>query len=231
MKSTRFPNGITNVPQHSPLGGFGMLDPTVAHVFFDDFDRYVAADWTVTTVDGGTDAAAVRALVDGDGGLFSITNDDADDDANFLQKKGESFRFASGKELWFKARWKLGDATESDAVMGLQITDTTPLAVTDGVYFLKADGAASLAFYVTKNSTQSSKTAIATMVNDTFIETAFHYDGRSVIEIWVDGEAVGSLPVINLPDDEDLTVSFGVQNGAAAAKSMIVDYIFAARQR
>jgi hypothetical protein len=29
----------------------------------------------------------------------------------------------------------------------------------------------------------------------------------------------------NLPDDEELTVSFGIQNGAAAAKTLSVDYI------
>jgi hypothetical protein len=31
--------------------------------------------------------------------------------------------------------------------------------------------------------------------------------------------------------DTDLTVSFAIQNGAAAAKTMTVDYIYAAKQR
>ena len=35
----------------------------------------------------------------------------------------------------------------------------------------------------------------------------------------------------NVTDDEDLTISFGIQNGAAAAKTMTVDYIFAAVER
>ena len=29
----------------------------------------------------------------------------------------------------------------------------------------------------------------------------------------------------NLPDDEELTVSFGIQNGEAAAKTMTIDYV------
>lgn len=29
----------------------------------------------------------------------------------------------------------------------------------------------------------------------------------------------------NLPDDEELTVSFGIQNGEAAAKTLAIDYI------
>ena len=29
----------------------------------------------------------------------------------------------------------------------------------------------------------------------------------------------------NLPNDEDLTISFGIQNGEAVAKTMTIDYI------
>ena len=37
--------------------------------------------------------------------------------------------------------------------------------------------------------------------------------------------------VDKIPDNEELTVSFGIQNGAAAAKTMTVDYVFAAVER
>lgn len=40
-----------------------------------------------------------------------------------------------------------------------------------------------------------------------------------------------TLATTNLPDDEELTVSFGIQNGAAAAKTMSVDYIMAVKER
>ena len=35
----------------------------------------------------------------------------------------------------------------------------------------------------------------------------------------------------NAPDDEELAVSFGIQNGAAAAKVMTMDYISAGKER
>jgi hypothetical protein len=35
----------------------------------------------------------------------------------------------------------------------------------------------------------------------------------------------------NAPDNEELTVSFGIQNGAAAAKVLTVDYIHALKER
>lgn len=226
----RYPNGVTTVGKTDPLGMFGLPDPTGWHVFFDDFDRFVASNWTITTTEAGN-GSATEALADEDGGVLLVTNDDADDDADFFQKDGESFLFEAGKRLFFKARFKVSDATDSDVVMGLQITDTTPLAVSDGVFFQKDDGDTSLDFHVQKNSTASSATGIATLANDTYVTVAFYYDGKSEIAYFVDGVHVGTLPITNLPDDEVLTISFGIQNGAAAAKSMSVDYIFAAKER
>jgi hypothetical protein len=223
--------GISNVRKEQPLGMMGQLDPTKFHTFFDDFDKYVSGDWTITEVDGGVDGADSIALGNVDGGALVILNNDADDDSEFLQKKGESFLLVAGKKLWFKARLKVSDATQSDFVMGLQITDTTPLAVSDGIFFQKDDGDANLDIHVVKNSTATDSAGVGTVVSDTFIEMAFYYNGVDAIEVFVDDVKVATLAVTNLPDDEELTVSFGVQNGEAAAKSMTVDYIFVAKER
>lgn len=227
---TRFPSGVTTVAKSDVMGMFGLPDPTGWHVFFDDFDRYVAADWTITTTEAGA-GSATEALANEDGGVLLITNDAADNDADFFQKVGESFKFESGKKLFFKARFKVSDATQSDFVVGLQITDTTPLDVTDGVFFQKDDGDASLDFYVEKDNTATSATAIHTMVDDTYVTVGFYYNGSDAVSYFVDGAHTGTLATTNLPDDEELTVSFGVQNGEAVAKTMSVDYIMVAKQR
>lgn len=226
----RYPNGVTNVGPTDPLARFGMPDPSQWHVFFDDFDRYVAGDWTITTTEAGTGSAS-EALGDEDGGVLVITNDDADDDADFLQKVGESFLMESGKKAYFKARFKVSDATQSDFVIGLQITDTTPLDVTDGIFFQKDDGDTNLDVHVEKDNTATSSTNVHTIADDTYVVVAFYYNGDDEVKFWVDGNGVASLVTDNLPDDEELTVSMGIQNGAAAAKSMTVDYLFAAKQR
>jgi hypothetical protein len=170
-------------------------------------------------------------LTDGDGGLLLITNTAADDDLVALQKVGESYRFASGKELFFEARLKVSDATESDVVIGLQITDATPLDVSDGVFFIKADGSTSVSLLVEKNGTATTTSSVATMANDTFISLGFYYDGASSIQYFVDGVVKGTSVTTNLPDDEDMTVSIALQNGEAVAKTMTVDYVFVAKER
>lgn len=230
---TRFPGGVTNVRPQSTLGGYLAPDPTKLHQYFDDFDTYTAGDWTITVTQAGG-GSATEALTDADGGVLLITNDDADNDAVFFNKVGESFLMEAGKRAWFKARVKLSDATQSDMVIGLQITDTTPLDVTDGIYFLKADDAATLAIICRKNATtgSTSATGIATMADDTWITLGWYFDGKSTLAYFVDEVQLGTLDASStyLPDT-DLTVSFGVQNGAAAAKTMSVDYILAAKER
>jgi len=226
MTVTRSPNGFTTVSQTDTLGQFILPAPTTAHVYFNDFDTYTAAEWVVTET--GT---ATQVLADEDNGALLITNSAADDDASFSQKVGESFLMETGKKAWFEARFKVSDATQSDFVFGLQITDTTPLAVTDGIYFRKDDGDANIDFVVIKDSVATTETALTVAVDDAYIKLGFYYNGVDAVVAFVDGVQTASLAVTNLPDDEILTVSFGIQNGEAVAKTMTVDYILAAKAR
>lgn len=224
--TTRFPNGITTATKPAPMGEFILPDVTSVHIFMEDFDYYTAADWTVTEV-----GVATQALADGDGGLLLVTNAAADDDSSFNQKVGESFTFETGKRAWFDCRFQVSDATQSDVVIGLQITDTTPLDVSDGVFFLKADGAATIDLLVEKDNTATTTSAVATLVDATDIRLSFFWNGVDAVRIYANGVQVGTSVTTNLPDDEALTVSFGIQNGEASAKTMTIDYVMAAKER
>jgi len=232
MTATNFTKGVNNITAQNILGQLKELDPTQLHTYFNDFDAYATADWTVTE----TQAGATQALANVDGGVLLLTNSAADNDLNALQKVGESFKFEAGKKLFFKARFAVSDATESDFIIGLQITDSTPLAVTDGVYFRKDDGDANLDFVVVKDSTASTATAIATVANNTYLTVGFYYNGINEIVYAASTNnnnptILGKLAVTNLPDDEELTISFGIHNGEAVAKTMSIDYIFVSKER
>lgn len=207
-----------------------LTDPTTWHRYLEDFDTFDLTQWIITTVQSGGGTTS-EALADGDGGWLQITTGSSDNDSDALQKVGEGFRFAAGKRAYFKARFKLSDATQTDLVLGLQITDSTPFDVTDGVYFQKDDGDAFLDFRVEKNNTATAVTGVATLADDTFVVAAFAYDGGSALRVYVDEVQVATVATTNLPDDEDLTVSFALQNGEAASKTLTLDYIFAAKER
>jgi hypothetical protein len=230
ISNTRFPYGLTNVSEVDLFADMVQPDPTLFHTYFNDFDTYTAGDWTVTE----TDAAATQALTAGDGGLLLITNTAADNDLVALQKNPAAFTFTAGKKTFFRCRFKVSDATQSDLVFGLQVVDATPLDVTDGIYFVKADGVATVNFICRKDASTGSTTAsaVATLANDTFIELGFYYDGQSKVAYEVNGSVLGSLDASSafLPDTT-CTVSFALQNGEAVAKTMTVDYVYVAKER
>jgi len=232
--TTNFPNGITNADRGSEFEKLILPDPTQAHVYFNDFTTYVAGDWTITTTEGGTGNAS-EALTNVAGGALLITNDDADNDSDEFQLAVESFKFASGKKSWFKTRFKVSDATQSDWIIGLCITDTTLIdAMSDGVYFKKDDGDASIDFALELNGSATEASGIATQSDDTFVTLGWYFDGDTTngIKYYVDGTHKGTQTTMtNLCTDEELAVSFALQNGAAAAKTMTMDYIFAAQER
>lgn len=247
----RFTSGVTTVPKQNPLGMFGMPDPSKWNVFWNDFHYFnavlaaatTASDWTATTTN--TTLATIIGI-DGDGGIASITNTAADNDAAFLQWRGgliaaagvqECFRFVAGKRAFFKSRWQVSDITQSDVFVGLMITTADPEAgVTDGVYFRKSDGATDLHLVVEKDSAEvtvsTGAAASGAFAANTYLTTSFAYDGRGNFGVYVNDIQVGSAASgVSFPDDEDLAVTFGIKNGEAVAKVMLMDYIFAATER
>ena len=229
--TTHFTSGVTNVSADGTLGKLKAPAPHKYHTYFNDFDTYLASDWTITTTEAGT-GSATEALADGDGGLLVLTNAAGDNDLDFLQLVKEGFKYEAGKQLAFNIRFKTNDATQTDIVAGLQVTDTTPLDVSDGVFFLKEDGATTISFIVEKDGTQSTLSLPNSLADDTFMTLGYVYDPKDQkFHVFQDNVLAGTVVNTNAPDDEELTVSFGVQNGEAVAKTMTIDYVGAMKER
>ena len=229
--TTHFTSGVTNVSGDGTLGKLKAPAPHKYHSYFNDFDTYLAPDWTITTTEDGT-GSATEALADGDGGLWLVTNSAGDNDADFFQFVKEGFKYEAGKQLAFHMRFKTNDATQSDIVAGLQLTDTSPLDVTDGIFFLKSDGATTVTMIVEKDSTQSTLDLPTALADDTFMTIGFLYDPKDQkFHVFQNNVLAGTVVSTNVPDNEELTLSFGIQNGAAAAKTLTVDYIGAYKER
>jgi hypothetical protein len=145
-----------------------------------------------------------------------------DDDNVQIQWNSENFALAATKPLWFEARVKLSDAIQSDMVVGLCVTDTSlTTAMSDGVYFRKDDGNTSLDFVTEATSSETETSAVGTMTDDTYVRLGFWYDGTTV-RAYVDGVLVASHTTTITA--VELAVSFAVQNGEGAAKTMSIDY-------
>ena len=232
MATTHFTNGVSNQTVGNPLYDYPYLDPFKYYTYSNDFFTYHADEWTITTTEAGT-GSATEAVTSQAGGALLITNAAGDNDLDFFNLKGEAFKFVSTKRMFFKAKFKVSDATQSDVVMGLTITDTTPLDTTDGIFFQKDDGDTNIDFHIEKDDSATSNAAIGTLADDTFITVAFAYDpNTSSFSIFMDDVKVGEQSTLtNVPDDEELTIAFGIQNGEAVAKTMTIDFIICAGER
>lgn len=225
--TTHFTAGVTNASKFSALGLSGSPSPTFNHQYFDDFDTYTAGHWTVTE-----QGSATQALTSGDGGLLLITNAAADNDSTEMQLTIGTFTYDASKDLFFGIRFQVNDATQSDIAVGLANIDTTVIDGTnDAVYFTKADGTTSVSFGVGNDGTFTTATGVATLADATNMELAFAYNSNDgLFHYYVDGVDSGTSVTTNAPD-ANLAPTICIQNGATAAKTMTIDYVWAAKKR
>jgi hypothetical protein len=226
------PNAVLYNVDVAPLGATTFLPPIGNPSFFgydSDFLTYVAAEWTVTHTGAGS-----VANTDAIGGQVLLTNAGADNNNSFLQlggsQNGESFAFQAGKPLWFDTRFKV-DNILADTFAGLYVTDTDPEGgVAAGVYFRRLTTATALDLIVENSSTETVVTTGIVMANDTFVNVGIYWDGASLYYTQ-NRRILGQVTTLaNLPSTE-LRLSFGVQNGTAAARTMTVDWVSAYQQR
>lgn len=200
------------------------------HVFYlNDFFTYTSGQWTVTE----SDAAATQATTDSHGGVLLLTNgaaDAADMTLQLGEVAGESIACAAGRTVWFETRLSISDATQSNIVVGLHVTDTSPLASApaDGIYFRKDDGDTNIDC-VARNTSAESVEAGVTTIGTTMIKLGFKVVGTSQIQFWVNDVLEATLTT-NIPTTE-IRPSFTIRNGEAVAKTMSIDYVCIAATR
>lgn len=180
--------------------------------------------WTATLVEAGAGESTVTQA-DEVGGAIVLTTDANEDDGVNLQKIGEAFELTSGQSaVYFGIRFKASEATQSDILAGLCITDTTLLGgMTDGVYLEKLDGSTSISCVTEKDSTETQTDSAGTFAADTYTIWEFFFDGTSVY-FFVDG-TLAATHTANIPDDEALTPSVHFLAGATTAKTLTIDWI------
>jgi hypothetical protein len=180
------------------------------------------AGWTTTLVEAGAGGeSTVTAATTVNGGGLLLTTDNAEDDGINLQMLGEAFQPAASTLLYFGAKVQISDATQSDLILGLCITDTTLLGgMTDGIYFRKVDGSTTLSAVLEQDSSETTSTAV-TLVADTDYYLEIVANGVTV-DFYVDGTMLTQMAQTNVPDDELLTPSIHFLTGAAAVITCLV---------
>ena len=229
MGTTHF-SGISNASRNSTLAAMGALDPTKFLTFWDDFiHEPLSTEWTITATSAGSGTSAI-STPDVHGGQARITTAANENDGIYAQTIGEVFLMDSSKKTWLKTRFQVGDATQSDLIVGLHSTDTTPHDATMRFLFESVDGSAALYFNNDDNTTDSDSSTVATLADDTFVIVGAYYDGAGNIKLYLNDTHVTTMTSMTPPAAE-MAVGFGYINGAAGAETTDFDYLFIAQER
>ena len=179
--------------------------------------------YTITAVGTSTVLQADSST----GGQVVFTSDTAENDGVQIQLLGEAF-YLSGVHYpcYFGARFKVNDADQVDAFVGLAVQDTTILVgCQDDIGFRTVDESATLTFLLEKGGSETT-VSIDTLVDDTYVVVELYYDG-STVTYYLDGVETGSVATseTNFPDDEHLSPALALLTGENAANTMTVDWV------
>jgi hypothetical protein len=230
---THFRSGVSSALPGETLFEYPFLDPTKYQIYFNDCFVYTATEWTETATSVGAGTSATAQGTTGGGGEWLMTGAANENDGAFYNLVGEHWLFDAAKKFFFKARWKLSDATQSDAAVGVGITDTTPTAVSDGLMFTTADGDADILFTASVTAGTTVTSGLGDLVDDTYVTTGFFYDPQdALIHLYVNDVKVAESVSTNAPaDGEALTLAWGSIAGAAGVDTSTWDYFLVARER
>lgn len=247
--TTRMPQGLTNAEAWQTMGLAGLLDPTWAHTYAQDFDQYVAADYSLTGV--GTPAAA---LVAGNGGILQLATTAGATDASFLQKTPAAFAVNTPtKQTFFKFAGTLS-AVNGAFYCGLaNIAAGAETAITNGIVIYKAAGVSTLVLDVIVGGvhTPFAFPAACTITAAVIVELGFAVDAvGNVLGYWnpttgnnpVQPSQVfanpasmvrGAVAMASQPTLPAVNMApvVGYTNGSAVAQTVLIDYIVASTER
>lgn len=239
-----------SAPQFPTVFSPGQYGPATHVMFFDDFitggkgttiaHKFAttadAAEWLQTVDNSGT-----VVITDAQpGGVITMNPGTGAADFISLQLNGESFAVRNNKKMWFTARFALDDADDAKWFIGLASTDVTgstagPIidGTNDSIGFCNYVGSTADIYYTIEDDTTATTTDSTYDLSDsTFVEVGFFLNGRSYIEMYVNGNRVVKTAT-NIPDTNAAvtpTIEVSSTTGTTAT-SMLVDYIGVVMER
>lgn len=240
--TTNFPGGVTNARDTQTMGDASVPDPTFAQQYANDFITFAATDLATTLVGTGT---TTLSLDTAGGGVLSATTSAASGDSNFYQVPIPAFVLDPARQMFFKAKLKVSEVLNSVLYAGLLSVSATPLTAANSIMLIKSAGVATWFLRISVASAIRDIPLPANLVSvaSEYVELGLWYDGQGNLAVFFNpttglakpgpNQARGRVLSIALPTlpTGPLTPSFGVTNGAAAARTLGIDFLVAVAER
>lgn len=248
---TRGPEGFTTDWPWGPMADSGFGNPAYYHQYFDDFDNALGVAGLYTLAGTGTVAHTA-----GDGGLALFSTTGVSSAFESMQLPAADFTLpqgaVAGKKMFYLTRLQLSDVTNSAFIAGVcDITATPFTSITDGVWFSKASGGTVLNINSAiggVTTTTAIPTSAYTLVNAANIDLAWYIDWYGNLNAFVNSNMVGYVPESGTGSSTpsrgrclqvsglslstaNLSPTLSLQTGAAAIKTMTVDFQLTQKER
>jgi len=219
-----------------------LRNPEVGYLYFNDFNREGTGGAPEEWVETQAGSAGTAAIIDGAGGILELDSDSTTADQGIqIQQVKEQWKLQPGSIFAFEAKVAVVDTPDkAQFFCGLAVTDTSVFAAgenstTDHIGFEM--GATSLAANGGKAQFVSEKDGTRTTVSNVhtwdttgtdlstceFVRLGFYYDGTTVTP-YVNGVAQTKVTT-NIPDDEELTLTFVCQSEGTNSPTAYVDWV------
>jgi hypothetical protein len=223
------------------MGNAGVLDPSWANVFHDDFNELLLGKYALTVV--GTNSAALTPF---DCGAVLRSNAAVASNSTHWKLASPSFKLQAGKQAFYKFAGQLSDVVNCNFYVGLGSTGTTLAAITDGILLQKAAGAAMLQLITRVGGVQVvyPLPATAVLLAGTSFELGISVVESGEVAVFLNPSTGGSLalaagqvrgPVLTIAapalPTALLAPTIGFTNSTAVARTLAVDYHTAVRER
>jgi len=228
IQITNFENGLNNRNAADLFGSMAQLDPTRFHNYMEDFDYFLAADWTITGAGAGS-----QDLLNGQGGLLELITAGSSGDAEELTKT-RSFGFIPSTPIYFRSRVLLVEAV-TDAIWA-GISSVAGLQPLNGFVFESPVGSDEVSIFARSGgNTTASAIDIFRAVDNEFFTCEFYWDGISRVYYGINGNPLGFLDLLvggtaEVPQFNQ-AISFGVEAGAAQIAVADFDFISCSQER
>jgi hypothetical protein len=222
IQMTNFENGLNNRNASSLFGSMAQLDPSRFHSYMEDFDEFIAAQWTLVTTGATAQIAA-------DGGVLQLTTGAVATNEESMIKVPDNFDITQPRPTYFRAKIEVDEATECNINVGL--ADSAALVPNNCIQFRKDTSDLDLDVLLRSGSADIDVAlAVASIADATSFTVEFYWDGQDRIYFGANGTPLGFLDASTLPVGP-LAPTVSVFAGASGAVALDLDYLFAATER
>jgi hypothetical protein len=222
IQMTNFDNGLNNRNAGDLFGSMAQLDPTRFHNFMEDFDEFVAAQWTLVSTGSTAQVAA-------DGGVLQLVTGAVATNEESIIKLPDNFDITQAGPTYFRAKIEVDDATECNINVGL--ADSAALVPNNCIQFRKDTADVDVDVLLRSGSADIDVAlAVATIADATSFTVEFYWDGQDRVYYGMNGTPLGFLDAATLPVGP-LAPTLSVFAGAGGAVTLDLDYLFAATER